>query len=114
MDPTLMSRRTVIYTLALTAAGLVPLGRAVAGPVITDHIGDRVQRVPKGGLPEFVELRNGAVRRLYQYAVDHGDELQYMPCTCGCVRFGHKNNRDCYIKSVQPDGSLTFTSHAAT
>ncbi len=47
-------------------------------------------------------------------AVDHGDELQYIPCTCGCTRFGHKSNRDCYIKAFNKDGTLTFTSHAAT
>jgi len=46
--------------------------------------------------------------------VDHGDELQYIACTCGCARVGYKNNRACYIKSVNKDGTLTFTSHAAT
>ena len=83
-----------------------------AAPVTTDAIGDQVQRLPKGQLPEFAGT--GDTQRLYRYAVEHGDEVQYIPCFCGCYRFGHKSNRDCYIKSFNPDGTLTFTSHAAT
>src|SRR3989442_171094 len=54
------------------------------------------------------------IQRLYRYAVEHGDELQYIPCFCGCYRFGHKSTRDCYVKGFNADGTLTFTSHAAT
>ena len=54
------------------------------------------------------------IERLYRYALEHGDELQYIPCFCGCGRFGHRNNQDCYIKSFNRDGTVTFTSHAAT
>ena len=88
--------------------------RALAGPVTTDAIGDMVQTVPKGELPQFAGPGTPDIRRLYLYAVDHGDELQYIPCTCGCARVGHKSNRACYIKSENKDGTLTFTSHAAT
>jgi len=86
--------------------------RILAGGVSRDAIGDMVQTLPNGALPEFA--RTPDPRRLYQYAVDHGDDLQYIPCTCGCARSGHKSNRDCYIKSVHKDGTLTFSSHAAT
>jgi hypothetical protein len=44
----------------------------------------------------------------------HGDDLRHIPCFCGCNRFGHRNNRDCYIKSVEAGGAITFTSHAST
>ena len=94
------------------AAGPAMAGPLTAGPVTTDAIGDQVQTVPKGHLPVFADTDD--TRRLYRYAIEHGDELQYMPCTCGCYRFGHTSNRDCYIKSLNPDGTLTFTSHAAT
>src|SRR2546428_13686715 len=93
-------------------ADLAHTNRTTAEPVTTDAIGDQVQRLPKGQLPEFAGT--GDTQRLYRYAVEHGDEVQYIPCFCGCYRFGHKSNRDCYIKSFNPDGTLTFTSHAAT
>jgi hypothetical protein len=113
-----MKRRLFLYGGAAVAAGGVGAWLALgdrpsgAGPVTTDAIGDRVQTLPRGRLPEFATT--GDVPRLYRYAVEHGDELQYIPCVCGCYRFGHRSNRDCYVKSENGDGTLTFTSHAAT
>ncbi len=111
-----MQRRLFLYGGAVAVvAGLGAWSMprvSPAGPVTTDAIGDQVQTLPKGQLPEFARPRD--VQTLYRYAVEHGDELQYMPCFCGCYRFGHGSNRDCYIKSFNPDGTLTFTSHAAT
>ncbi len=113
-----MRRRGFLYGAGAAAvAGLAgwqlwPSRDGTAGSITTDAIGDRVQRLPKSELPEFA--RTADIRRLYRYAVEHGDELQYIPCFCGCFRFGHKSNRDCYTKAFHEDGTLTFTSHAAT
>ena len=108
-----MDRRRFLYGVSVTAA--VAASRpALAGPVTVDAIGDQVQRMPKGQLPDFAGPSLPDIHRLYAYAVERGDELQYIPCFCGCGRFGHKSNRDCYIKSFNGDGTLTFTSHAAT
>ena len=109
-----MRRRTFVGIAAAGVGLLLGPRRMLAGPVTTDAIGDMVQTVPKGELPQFAGPGTPDIRRLYQYSVDHGGELQYIPCTCGCGRFGHKSNRDCYIKSFNRDGALTFTSHAAT
>ena len=107
----MMSRRTMFSGLGV-ALLVSACGRAPTGTVSTDAIGDQVQRLPKGQLPVFAT--KGEDQALYRFAVEHGDELQYIPCTCGCVRFGHKNNADCYIKSRNKDGTITFTSHAVT
>jgi hypothetical protein len=112
-----MNRRTFLLG-AVLAGGAVgawrlwATGSGFAEQVTTDAIGDQVQRLPKGQLPQFTMTAD--TRRMYRYAVDHGDELQYMPCFCGCYRFGHNSNRDCYVKSFNADGTVTFTSHAAT
>jgi hypothetical protein len=112
------TRRGFLYGAGATAVVAVAawqLWPAAGGPatsVTTDAIGDKVQTLPRGQLPEFAATPD--VQRLYRYAVEHGDELQYMPCFCGCYRFGHTSNRDCYIKAFNDDGTLTFTSHAAT
>ena len=114
-----MSRRRFLYIAGGAAVvgiacawQLRPAHAPAVGPVSTDAIGDQVQTLPLGQLPEFARTED--VQRLYRYAVDHGDELQYIPCFCGCYRFGHTSNRDCYIKSLNDNGTLTFTSHAAT
>lgn len=109
-----MDRRTFLYGAGVVVAAVAGPRWSLAGPVTIDAIGDQVQRLPKGQLPDFAGPNVPDVHKLYAYAVEHGDELQYIPCTCGCVRFGHKSNRECYIKSFNGDGTLTFTSHAAT
>jgi len=109
-----MNRRRFLSTAILAGGVLAAPRRLPAGPVTTDAIGDQVQTLPKGQLPDFAGPGTPDIRRLYQYAVEHGDELQYIPCFCGCYRFGHKSNLDCYIKSSNKNGTLTFTSHAAT
>jgi len=43
---------------------------------------------------------------LYEFQVVNGDLMRWMPCFCGCHRSdGHRNNRDCYVEAVNPDGS---------
>jgi len=113
-----LGRRVFLYSVGAAAVAgvaawqLWPAPSRGTGAVLTDAIGDQVQTLARGQYPVFAG--SGEIRTLYRYAVDHGDELQYIPCFCGCVRFGHKSNRDCYIKAVKTDGTLTFTSHAAT
>jgi len=112
-----MTRRAFLIGGAVALGGMTLGGfgarrNAEAGPVTTDAIGDQVQTLPPGQIPEFADTPD--IRRLYRYAVDHGDDLRYMPCFCGCYRFGHRSNRDCYVKAFNPDGSITYTSHAAT
>lgn len=117
-----VKRRVFLYGAGATGVGalaawlLGPTRSETAppatAPVTTDAIGDQVQTLPRGQLPVFAG--RGEIAGLYRYAVEKGDELQYIPCFCGCGSFGHKSNRDCYIKSFNPDGTLTFTSHAAT
>jgi hypothetical protein len=113
-----MKRRGFLYGAGATAVTAFAAWQmwdtraGTAAPVTTDEIGDQVQRLPRGQLPQFAGT--GDVQRLYRYAVEHADELRYMPCFCGCGRFGHRSNHDCYVKAYHADGTVTFTSHAAT
>lgn len=100
-----------VLALGLTAGGAAWWLRASAQPVTVDSIGDQNQTVPRGQLPVFAA--KGDAARLYAFAVEHGETLAWMPCTCGCERFGHTSNRACYVKAEHPD-RITFTSHAAT
>jgi len=75
---------------------------------------------PNGNLdrvvwPAFVTQAGPDVRRLYEFQVLHGDLMRYMPCFCGCGKNdGHRNNRDCYVKQVNADGSVVFDQMAPT
>ena len=102
----------VAAVVALTLAGLAWSAPTVAQRApIKDEIGDEVQTVPRGGLPEFAA--DADVPALYRFATTRGDVLRYMPCTCGCAQVGHTSNRSCYIKA-ETDAAVTYTSHAAT
>lgn len=64
--------------------------------------------------PAFITNAAPEVKQLYEFQLTHGDLMRYIPCFCGCGNDGHANNRDCYIKQVNPDGSVVFDTMAPT
>lgn len=70
--------------------------------------------MPHGQLPEFARSGGTKVLEPYGYALQDSEAPDYIPCFCGCKNFGHRNNRDCHIKSMDRDGTVTYRSHAAT
>jgi hypothetical protein len=125
-----MSRRRVAALIAAGAAGtLLTACGGVAGtpqrePAANDFAarfaGFAAADEPNGDLtkvvwPDFVLRAGGDVRVLYEFQVVNGDLMRYIPCFCGCNRSdGHRNNRDCYVESVNPDGSVVFDAMAPT
>ncbi len=108
-----LSRREVLLRL-LGFVVAIPARGALAGPVARDQFGDQIQTVPRSELPEFARSAGPQVGEAYRFAVEQGRDLEYIPCFCGCRTIGHRHNRDCYIKSENPDGTVTYTSHSAT
>lgn len=111
--------RYVAGALALVivaGAGLwyVTRQNSSAGEVSTDQYGDRVQTVAPGQLPVFAREAGTKAREAYRFASSaEGKILDWIPCYCGCKNIGHRHNRDCYLKSINPS-AVTFTSHGAT
>ena len=65
--------------------------------------------------PAFVTRAGPEVQRLYEFQLVNGELMRYMPCFCGChFEDGHRNNRDCYVEAVNPDGSAVLDSMAPT
>ena len=65
--------------------------------------------------PDYVLAAGPEVKQLYEFQVTHGELMRYMPCFCGCGQnAGHRSNRDCYVRHVNPDGSVVFDSMAPT
>lgn len=111
-----LSRRDMLLRVlaVMVAGGTLSARDALAGPVTVDQFGDRVQTLPRGELPDFAKSGGPRIMEAYRFAVEQGKDLQYIPCFCGCKSIGHRSNRDCYIKSENPDGTVTYTSHSAT
>lgn len=110
----LSRRELLLRSLAVLVASGISARDALAGPVTTDRFGDRIQTLPRQELPEFARSAGPGVRDAYRYAVEQGKDLEYIPCFCGCKNIGHRHNRDCYIKNLNRDGTVTYTSHAVT
>ncbi|MDQ3328243.1 MAG: PCYCGC domain-containing protein [Chloroflexota bacterium] len=64
--------------------------------------------------PDFVTSADPEVRQLYEFQLQNGELMRYMPCFCGCGGDGHKSNRDCYVQSVNSDGTAVLDSMAPT
>lgn len=103
-----------LIVVASGGAWWLTAGEASAGPVTRDQYGDQIQTVPRGQLPDFARSGGPNVQEAYRYALQDGEALDYIPCFCGCKKIGHRHNRNCYIKSVNRDGTVTYTSHSAT
>jgi hypothetical protein len=61
-----------------------------------------------------VEYRQApmAVREAYAFAVDHRDELRYIPCFCGCGTSAvHRDNFDCFVKGQTGPDSFILDRH---
>jgi hypothetical protein len=104
---------TGAIALVLFVGGGVWWLGAAAQTVSVDEIGDQVQTLPREQTPVFAG--RGDTATLYRFALEEGDTLRHMPCTCGCggPKIGHTSNRSCYIKD-ETASRVTYTSHAAT
>lgn len=94
-----------------TAAAARDLSAQFAGYTATDEPDADPTKVV---WPDFVTNAPDDVRRLYEFQLTSGALMRYIPCFCGCNSGDHFNNRDCYIKQVNPDGSAVFDSMAPT
>ena len=64
--------------------------------------------------PEWMAQLDPEIKDLYTFQILNGPLMRYMPCFCGCTGSRHRDNRDCYIREVHADGSITFDSMAPT
>ena len=46
-------------------------------------------------------------KEAYQFAVDHPEVLNYMPCYCGCYEEdGHTSNTNCFVDRVEDNKAI--------
>lgn len=66
----------------------------------------------KSLMPEVVLMQSKKVQEAYRFAAAHPDDLETLPCYCGCNGLGHKNNLECYLKPESTPDNLIFDEHA--
>jgi hypothetical protein len=63
-------------------------------------------------MPSSVQSAPVSVQQAYQFAVANPDEMQHIPCYCGCGAVGHPSNYACYVAGQNADGTLKYDTHA--
>lgn len=97
-------------TTTAAAPDIQPASTAQAEPVGTaprkpGH--PRSEPLPALFLDQFTSARPvEQVRAVYQFAAEHPDVLQYVPCFCGCEARGHSGNDDCFVQARDADGRV--------
>lgn len=71
-----------------------------------------LQMAPMSGMPAEVKNAPTSVQQAYQFAAANPDLMKQMPCYCGCGDIGHTSNYECYVSSVDDQGSIIFDNHA--
>lgn len=104
------SRNRIFLTLALGVFLILSSGCAGTGRT-------KLQALTLASLsemPDYVQQAAPEVQEAYRFAVANPEALEHIPCYCGCNSLGHINNAECYVKTFNPDGSVTeFDNHAA-
>lgn len=72
------------------------------------HVGP-LPAIPYEGYPSPRPM--AMVQASYEFAARHPEVLQYIPCFCGCERGGHAGNHDCFVRSRDASGRVTWDSH---
>ncbi|SDZ02706.1 Protein of unknown function with PCYCGC motif-containing protein [Evansella caseinilytica] len=78
----------------------IVLSIAVAGCNSTTEEDGTIEE--SNSFPEFVYASSHpGSEAAYQYATDHGEYLDYIPCYCNCYvePFEHQNVKDCFINN---------------
>lgn len=108
-----LSRR---HLLLASAAALVASACERAGPDVTPEPDRRptspLAAHPRRGIwPEVYRRAPVETQEAYAYAATHREVLGYIPCYCGCVRDGHRDNFDCYVAQARVDGWVVLDTH---
>ncbi|MBZ0292062.1 MAG: PCYCGC domain-containing protein [Anaerolineae bacterium] len=103
----LLGKCLVAFSLPIIAVLAVALALELANAPVR-----RIQLAPHSAMPQFVRDALPGTQDAYRLAVANPDLLRDIPCYCGCVYMGHRNNLDCYVKAVKAE-RVTFDEHAS-
>ena len=56
--------------------------------------------------PKEIREELPPVHEAYEFAARHPEVMGQVPCYCGCASAGHASNLDCFIRQIDPDGTV--------
>jgi hypothetical protein len=114
-----MTRNRLFAGALLLATGLLVAVAVDAGQRAPAATGPAVAQpfkaAPPGPLPPIpggpLVRPVAVVQSVYEFAARHPEVLNYVPCYCGCDRLGHRNNENCFVRSRDGNGRVTWEPH---
>lgn len=118
-----MSARTSFAGAILLASALLVTAvlqasqQARTGQIAGNPVANAMKPAPPGPLPPIPIPGYPAARPMqtvhqaYEFAARHPEVLRYIPCYCGCERIGHGGNHDCFVRSRDSQGRVTWDEH---
>ena len=102
-----MRKRLIGFVLLLLA--LVPWLGGCGGSARMNE----VKLAPMSALPSAMQNAPTNVREAYRFALANQETLQKIPCYCGCGaghsgEVPHKSVKDCFVRQVNPDGTVEW------
>lgn len=91
-----------------------PPGERVPPPSLSMNAGWPADLPPLPAINFPPPRPRDVVQAVYQFAVRHPEVLDYVPCFCGCEHSGHTDNTDCFVKSRDLSGRITWDDHGLT
>jgi hypothetical protein len=94
-------QKTSAVRPTVTAKSQAPGGKSPSGPVRTRF---STPPLPTVGYAPVRPM--DIVRATYDFAAQHPEILNYIPCYCGCGAQGHKANESCFIARRDAKGNV--------
>lgn len=110
-----MQRRLVLTASVVLALGAglglaqAPASKTAPRPIAPTTSQAAAPRVSMPPIPNpgFAPGRPvDQARAVYEFAAQHPEVLQYVPCYCGCESSGHPHNESCFVKRRDPRGNV--------
>lgn len=111
MTRTLARRRFLILGAAALATACTPGTTAKPSAPAASAVPPLGAHPARGIWPAPYHAAPQQVRDAYTWAATHENILRYVPCYCGCVADGHKNNYDCFVRDTAANGWILMDLH---
>lgn len=99
-----ITRRALVQG-SLGAAGLALVGCTAPGIGKQDDPFALVANPAKDEWPQMFWDAPEYVQETYRYVLGNKQDIEWMPCFCGCVDQGHDSNWHCYVDEERGDGT---------
>jgi hypothetical protein len=111
------SQPAAAATTATAAADAAPASASAAASPVQDAAAIPTEppkprppansAVPPLNLEQYTPARPiDQVKTAYEWAAQHPEVGQYVPCFCGCEHMGHKGNDDCFVRARDAEGRV--------